>query len=499
MYQAFLSKLAAFRILDPACGSGNFLYLALQSLKNIEHRAMLEAEQLGLQREFGEFNVGVQCVTGIELNSYAAELARMTVWIGDISWSIRHGVQPSKEPILKNLERIECRDALLNDDGAEAEWPKVDAIVGNPPFLGNKKMKEGLGADYVHALRLRFNGRVPGGADLVTYWFEKARAQIESGAARAAGLVGTNSIRGGANRKVLERILANQTIFDAWSDQEWVNEGAAVRVSLVCFGKQAQVPRLDGQQVKRIHADLTAELLQGGGADLTVAHQLKENAGISFQGPVLIGPFEIKGEVAREWLLEPNPNGRPNSDVLRPISNGRDITSRSRGLWVVDFGLMPQQEASMYTLPFEYVRKHVMPIRSKNPRINRRERWWVHGETGSGWRHLTTGLSRYLATSQVSKHRFFVWLPERTWPHQTVISVGRSDDEMFGILNSRFHTLWALRLGTNLEDRPRYTPTTTFDTFPFPGGITPDLDPKSHPTPITRAIGWGRRQARRSA
>ena len=191
-YRAFLNRLRSFTVLDPACGSGNFLYLALLALKGIEHRVSIEAETLGLEREFSQ--VGPACVRGIEINPYAAELARVSVWIGEIQWMRRNGFGVSDRPILKPLDNIECRDAVLNNDGSEAAWPKTDVIIGNPPFLGDKFMREGLGVDYTEALRSAFSGRVPGGADLVCYWFEKARAQIDDDVSRRAGLVATNSI-----------------------------------------------------------------------------------------------------------------------------------------------------------------------------------------------------------------------------------------------------------------------------------------------------------------
>ena len=230
----FLERLRTFRVLDPACGSGNFLYLALRTLKDIEHQVMLEAEALGLQRGFPA--VGPEAVLGIELNPYAAELARLTVWIGEIQWMLGHGYNLNDQPILKPLNTIEGRDALLTPEGTEATWPPADAIVGNPPFLGDKKQLAELGDQYAGLLRRAYAGQVPGGADLVCYWFEKARAQIEAGQAQRAGLVATNSIRGGQNRKVLERIRETGTIFHARSDEPWINEGAAVRVSLVGFG-----------------------------------------------------------------------------------------------------------------------------------------------------------------------------------------------------------------------------------------------------------------------
>src|SRR5574338_806028 len=393
LFDGFLERIRAYCVLDPACGSGNFLYLALKALKDVEHRAGLEAEALGLQRKLG-IEASPANVLGIELNPYAAELARLTVWIGELQWMLAHGYPIRRDPILQPLHHIECRDAVLTPEGGEAQWPACDAIVGNPPFLGDKKMRGELGADYTEALRGRYAGRVPGGADLVTYWFEKARARIEAGQARRAGLVATNSIRGGANRKVLERIVASGRIFAAWSDEPWVNEGAAVRVSLVCFdggpptrgvgqgvGQVAAQPLPDtpgerqvapsgrnltyetgtpadrqptrgvGQGVGQVAAqplpdspadrqvtpsgrNLTAAS-GAAGVDLTAAGPLAENRGCVFMGVTNVGSFDVPGELARSWLTLPNPNGRPNSDVVRPSWTGPDLTRRKRAVWNV--------------------------------------------------------------------------------------------------------------------------------------------------------------------
>lgn len=192
LYRGFLHRLADFRVLDPACGSGNFLYLALRALKDLEHEVILEAEALGFQRPFPR--VGPENVLGIELSPYAAELARVTVWIGEIQWMLQHGFNLNRNPILKPLDNIENRDAFQNPDSTEPEWPEADAIIGNPPFLGDKLMLSVLGEDYVTRLRTLYRNRVPGGADLVTYWFEKARAQIQAGRAKLAGLVATQAI-----------------------------------------------------------------------------------------------------------------------------------------------------------------------------------------------------------------------------------------------------------------------------------------------------------------
>ena len=172
IYRAFLDRLRAFRVLDPACGSGNFLNLALLALKDMEHRASIEAEAMGLQREFPQ--IGPASVKGIEVNRYAAELARVSVWIGEIQWMRRNGFGVSRDPILKPLETIECRDAILDTDGTEARWPDADVVIGNPPFLGGKLLRTLLGGEYVGHLFNVYAGRVPAEADLVTYWFAKA-------------------------------------------------------------------------------------------------------------------------------------------------------------------------------------------------------------------------------------------------------------------------------------------------------------------------------------
>jgi methylase of polypeptide subunit release factors len=493
---SYLERLKHFKVLDPACGSGNFLYLALRALKDLEHKANLEAEMLGLQRQIS-IEVSPANVLGIEINPYATELARVTVWIGEIQWMLKNGYPIRKNPILQSLNHIENRDALLQippnppfakggTEGAaeltspfvkggtrgipEADWPTVDVIVGNPPFLGGSKMRAELGDDYTEALRHCYQGRVPGGADLVTYWFEKSRAQIENGNCQRTGLVATQSIRKGANQQVLARIIVDNAhmledtgkhyddpdlrypsahhlaqasgrsggtsrgssasdcgisnragnqrtsghptgesdltvahrsgraqvddgcaagkrtlaghqnllltplcIFNAWSDEPWINDGAAVRVSLVCFGVSPRplagerlgerIVTLNGQYVDAIHADLTS----GGGLNLTLAKPLQANAGVAFKGAEKNGAFDIPGVLARQWLKLPNPNGRPNSDVLRPWANGMDIVGRISDSWVIDFGSNTTEvDAAFYETPFQYLLENVKPDREKN-------------------------------------------------------------------------------------------------------------------------------------
>jgi type II restriction/modification system DNA methylase subunit YeeA len=476
LFHGHLERLKNFRVLDAACGSGNFLYLALKALKDLEHRANLEAEAFGLQRAVG-IETSPANVLGIELNSYAAELARVTVWIGEIQWMLNHGYPIRHDPILQALDHVECRDALIKvgagGTAEEAEWPTCDAIVGNPPFLGDKVMRSELGTDYTDTLRKCYEGRVPGGADFVTYWFEKARAQIDAGKCGAVGLVATNSIRGGANRKVLDRIVGSGRIFEAWSDEDWINDGAAVRVSLVCFGADdAPAGRLDGQAATMIHADLTA----GEGLNLSAAQALGSNALAAFNGIQKTGPFDVPGGQARQWLALPNPHGRPNSNVLRPWFNGLDITRRARDFWIVDFGWkMAEADASLYEQPFAYALQTIKPVRETNSLEALRRDWWRLWRPRPEMRKSIAKLQRYIVTPEVSKHRVFAWLSSAIVPDKNLVVIARADDTTFGILHSRFHELWSLRLCTwlGVGNDPRYTPTTTFETFPFPAGLTP--------------------------
>lgn len=493
LFLGHLERLKNFRVLDPACGSGNFLYLSLRALKDLEHRANLDAEALGLQRQL-TIETSPANVLGIEINAYAAELARVTVWVGEIQWMLKNGYDFRRNPILAPLDHIEHRDALLNDDGSEAAWPQADVIVGNPPFLGDKMMRGELGGDYVERLRKRYEGRVPGGADLVTYWFEKGRAQIEAGLCERAGLVATNSIRGGANRKVLDRIARTTRIFEAWSDEAWVNEGAAVRVSLLAFGRGSGVDgstRLDGVEVAAIHADLTT----GAGLNLTEARPLAENARAAFQGITKGGTFDVPGEQARQWLNLPNPNGRPNADVVRPWRNGMDVTQRPADKWIVDFAEYSQPAAMLFETPFVHVLTLVKPERDNNVEKSTREKYWLFKRSAADMKREVARLPRFIATPEVAKHRVFVWLPAAVVADKNLVVVARPDDATFGILQSRFHALWALRMGTSLEDRPRYTSTTTFETFPFPEHLTPRDTAQAAPTgPLAERIAQAARR-----
>ena len=471
---AFMERLTAFRVLDPACGSGNFLYLALLELKNLEHRVNLECEALGLPREFPR--IGPEAVLGIELNPYAAELARVSVWIGEIQWMRRNGFEAARNPVLRSLNTIQNCNAIIDPAGNPVIWPSVDAIVGNPPYLGAKLMKRKLGIAETEGIRAIYAGRLPGFTDLVCYWFENAREMIASGRAKRAGLVATNSIRKNTNLPVMKRIIESSRVFDAWSEEKWTIDGAAVDVSLVCFGESTQPSTLNGKTVDAVNADLTS------GLDLTQTATLSENADAAYLGIQKSGPFDIEGSLAREWMAEPqNPNGSSNHQVLRPYWNGDDVTGRPRDMWLIDLPLnLSELDASVFASPFSHLEvatdedgKTVKQLRAE---LGERAgpRWWEPHWPRPEMRSRIAGTQRYIITPETAQYRLFVWLSLPVLPDKNLIVIPREDDTTFGILHSRFHEIWALRKGSDLQDRPRYTHTSTFATFPFPEGLTPN-------------------------
>ena len=280
--EAFRQRLFDVTVLDPACGSGNFLYLALRALLDLEK----EVINFDVAQDWGSLppeerpgllpRVKPDQMIGLEINPYAAELARTALWIGYIQWHQSNGFPYTQQPILTSLVSIRQNDAILaaweTNAPLEPEWPDADCIIGNPPFLGGKLLRTHLEDKYVDALFRVYGGRVPAEADLVCYWFEKARAMLDQGRTKRAGLLATQGIRAGTNRRVLQRIKGSGDIFMAWSDDSWILDGAAVNISIVGFDDGSETNReLDGHAVKSINANLTS------GADLTSAVRLNEN------------------------------------------------------------------------------------------------------------------------------------------------------------------------------------------------------------------------------
>jgi hypothetical protein len=465
----FHEKLCGLKILDPACGSGNFLYVTLQKLKDLEKEVLIYAAEKVFETLIP--HVGPWQFYGIEINPYAFELAQTTLWIGYLQWIQSNGFGVPAEPILREMDNFKNIDAILDlsdpENPKEPDWPNADFIVGNPPFLGGSRIWSELGKDYQEKLWSVYKDRVPGSADLVCYWFEKARQGISDGKWQRVGLLATQAIRGGANREVLNRVKESGEIFFAIADQDWILDGASVHISMVGFDAGLEQERtLNGNTVISINSDLSSRV------DITKAKRLTNTFDVCFIGTKKAGTFNIPESLALEWLNLPNPHGRPNSDVLRPWVNGQSIAQRPSPFWIIDVGTdMQLREFSLYERPFAYVEKTVKPQRESNKREMYRKKWWLHAETRPGMRKAVQNLARYLVTTGVSKFRLFVWVENCVLSDGAVFVFARSDDYFFGVLNSRIHEVWSLVQGTQVREREsgfRYTPTTCFETFPFP-------------------------------
>jgi type II restriction/modification system DNA methylase subunit YeeA len=488
----WIDELTSVRVLDPACGSGNFLYVALRRMSDLWLEATKFAAEQGISLVIPKMVSPAQ-LFGIETEFYAHELASVVVWIGFLQWKHEHNVHEDREPILQKLTNIEHGDAILRYDADrkpyEPEWPRADFIIGNPPFLGGNRIRAELGGAFVDDLFLLYSGRVEPFSDLVCYWFEKARAALQDQPRLRAGLLATQGIRGGVNREILKRIKESGDIFFSYSDRKWPLDGAMVRISMVGFDNGDEpTKQLDEISVPEINANLTA------GTNLTTASTLPENLGICFMGVSPKGRFDISIEVAKKMLAAPaNVNNRLNSDVVRPVLSGIDIVGRHRKNWTIDFGTeMTQAEAAKYEIPFEYVRHHVRPFRMNNNRASYKEKWWLFGEPRPAMRAALEGKHRYIATPATAKHRIFTWVDGAVLCNQGTLVYAREDDYFFGMLHSMTHEIWALAQGTQLESRPRYTPSSTFDTFPFPW--PPGTEPTESADPRVKSIADAARE-----
>jgi type II restriction/modification system DNA methylase subunit YeeA len=331
--------------------------------------------------------------------------------------------------------------------------------------LGGKLLRRELGDAYVDHLFRVWDSRVPREADLCAYWLEAARAQVEAGRCRRAGLLATQGIRGGANREVLSRIKRSGEIFFAESDRPWVLDGANVHVSMIGFDDDTDGAHvLDGERVPHINPNLTAAV------DVTTARSLASNLGLSFMGDTKGGSFDLSEQEAIPLLTHPNPNGRPGSDVLVPWVNGIEITRRSRFMWIIDFGIdKPLKDAAGFEAVFRETEHRVRTLRTGSRTTTRC--WWQHERPRSDMRNKLEGLPRFVATVRHVKHVCFQWLSPPTLPDSALIVFAGADDFLFGVLHSRCHEVWARAQGTQVREREsgfRYTPTTCFETFPFP-------------------------------
>jgi type II restriction/modification system DNA methylase subunit YeeA len=483
----FLKQLYSVKVLDPAAGSGNFLYVSLQLLLGLEKEAITFAAQLGFAFRP---QVDVQQLKAIEINPYAFELAQVSVQIGWLQWRRDNGFDNDRSPVLQVLDGFENTDALLrityrtepkNLKEArqqehefdspfqlrayhEKHWPDCHVIVSNPPFLGDKLMRGELGHEYVVELRRVFSDRLPGQSDLCCYWFEKARELIAGGKCQRAGLLATQGIRGGANREVLKRIKQSGNIFFAVSDQEWLLAGANVHISMVGFDNGGESERwLDGKKVDDINADLSTA------ADLTKSRKLHSNENLSFLGSCKGGDFDISEAEALNLLTSRgNLRQKLNSELVKPVKNSEDLLQRSAERWIIDTAGLSLAATQLYKKPCAIIVARVKPHRDKNRDKWLRKNWWRPQRMRPEMRSRIQSMERFLVTTTTSKHRLFVWLQHPILPDHQLIVFARDDDYFMGVLQSRFHEVWALAQGTHFGSGPRYTPTTCFETFPFP-------------------------------
>lgn len=529
--RAFHKRLCELRILDPACGSGNFLYVTL------EHMKRLEGEVIDLLRELGEkqeslggagFSVDPHQFLGIELNPKAQVVAELVLWIGYLQWHFRtHGKTAPAEPILRNFRNIECRDALLVHAGEEvvrdvqgrlqsvwdgktykthavtgeavpddtartevtlyrqpkpAAWPEANFIVGNPPFVAGKDFRAEFGRGYAEALWAAYPD-LPQAADIVMYWWHKAASLVARGKARRFGFITTNSMHQVFARRVVQAALTARnpvSIVFTIPDHPWVDGtgNAAVRIAMTV----ADAGKHDGRVMTVVketpapngESEVTLQEERGPiladlriGANIAGATPLLSNEALCSPGVKLHGAGFIITPAHAETL---GLGKAPGLDkVIHPYRNGRDLTARPRGVMVIDlFGLDEDEARREYKTVYQHVLDHVKPERDQNSRETYRRYWWLYGEPRKELRKALGGLPRYIATVETAKHRIFQFLDSTTRPDNRLVCFALDDAYFLGVLSSRAHMNWALQAGGTLEDRPIYTKTVCFDPFPFP-------------------------------
>jgi hypothetical protein len=458
-----LDELCAFRVLDPACGCGNFLYIAYRELRGLEKelkdRISLLAKEKGLPLPAKPWPFyPLTNLYGIDIENVAVLIARVTLWMGHRQMIDLYGEAEDPLPLV-TLSTIRRADAL------QAEWPDTDCIIGNPPFLGDRNLRQAFGGTYVAWLEEQFG---VGLKDFCVYWFRKTNDQLQSN--QRAGLVGTNSISQNRARSAsLDYIVGTGgVITDAVSSQKWPGE-AKVHVSLVNWIKSPTKPVkqrfLDGIAVSYIGSDLSPR----NQVPVTV---LPGNSGHAFYGPVPIGKgFTITKQVAMD-LRAKNP---ANSAVVRPYLTGSDIVEDPRQQprrWCIDFGLRTLEEAQRFPDPLAIVRRDVKPERDDNRRPAYRRHWWLFGEPCKELRAAIAPLSRHIVGLSTGKRPAFTWSTPGTSMNNSTVVFAFEDDYAMGILTSRAHTAWAWTRGSTLKGDLRYTPTSVFGTFPWPCPIT---------------------------
>jgi hypothetical protein len=529
--ETFHRHLATIRILDPACGSGNFLYVTLEHLKRLEGEVLNTLQELGegqLKLEMSGVTVSPQQFLGIEVNPRAAAIAELVLWIGYLQWHYRtRGDTPHAEPIIKDFHNIECRDAvlawdsiepLLDEKGVpvtrwdgrttkthpvtgeevpdetaripaykyispcEATWPSADFIVGNPPFIGNKRMRFALGDGYVDALRSVYK-KVPNSVDFVMYWWEKAALLLHKNLERF-GFVTTNSITQTFNRRILKNhITAKKTISIVYAipDHPWVDsaDGAAVRIAMTVAKKgthdgilaKVRSEKNTGIEEVAVEFDLAVGNIYEDlkiGANVAAASYLRSNEGMSFQGIILVGDgFRLSPEELDKYGL--NANQLP--EVVHKYMIGHDLTQTPKERFVIDFyGLTAEEAQKKYPQLMQKLINDVKPFRDINNDPTFREKWWVWGRPRPDMRNCFSNLSRYIATCRTATHRTFIFLNTDVMPDAKIIAIGLDDAFYLGILSSWVHILWARASGgwLGVGNDSNYNHSDCFGKFPFP-------------------------------
>jgi len=532
---AFHDRLCKVRVLDPACGSGNFLYVTLEHLKRLEGEVLDALENLGEARVLETLGLTVDPhqFFGLEINPRAVAIADLVLWIGYLQWHVRtRGDVSPPEPIIRKVRNMLGKDAVLVWDREEpvldgdghpmtrwdgrtkklhpttgeevpdetasvpvvryinpkkAYWPPVDFVIGNPPYIGNWRMRTELGDGYSEAVRAA-HPDLPETCDFVMYWWDHAAQLVREGKIERFGFITTNSVRQTFNRRVLEkhqRAKVPVSLLFAISDHPWVDaaDGADVRIAMTVAGAGEMDGRLVtvesespsgelgrnvvlSEQTGRIRPDLTI------GPAVSDAPQLKANEGISCRGVSLHGSgFIVTPEQAADLGLGRVPGLERH---IRPYRNGRDITQISRDVMVIDlFGSKEANVRDLFPEVYQWILERVKPVRvAKAGRTKDSQEyasnWWLFGKPRPTLRESLDNLNRYIATSETAKHRFFVFLDVEILPDNMLVNIASDDAYILGILSSRIHVVWALAQGGTLEDRPRYNKTRCFETFPFP-------------------------------
>lgn len=508
---AFQQKLAGLRVLDPACGSGNFLYVTLELLKRLEAEVLDLRQQLGagqLMLDIASVTVTPNQFLGIEVNPRAAAIAELVLWIGYLQWQLRSPEKALRvrDPIIEDYHNIECRDAvlawdavapLLDADGAPvtrwdgrttkphpvtgeevpdetaripaytytnprpAAWPTADYIVGNPPFIGTARMRDALGDGYAEAIRAAYP-QVPASCDYVMYWWERAAELLRAGEVRRFGLITTNSLRQTFNRRVLQRHMDAKnplSLTFAIPDHPWVDsgEGAAVRIAMTVAeaGDRPGVLRTvlsesktESDEAEVILTTRTGKILP----ELSVGARVSGAVPLKSNSGLSNKGFEAGGAdfiITRDIAYSLGLNSIPGLEqFIRPSRNGRDITTIPQDNFTIDlYGLELEQVKTLYPEVYQWLYQRVKPLREQNRDPKLRRYWWLHRRLREDLRLALSSLSRFIITVETSKHRFFTFMDKSVSPSNLLIVIASDDAYQLGMLSSRIHVVWALASG----------------------------------------------------